>query len=907
MKMCKCGSLELWKHGNALLGILLTAVAYSAEVSVDEAREAVQGWARLREALGEQFTAPIGGVETYKGEDGVGAFHVVSFEGGGFAVTSGDTEVTPVLAYSHEGEFVASEDNPLWCLLVQDVASRTMMLEECENVQVCKYENMKTANEEEAEEEASAAKGEKAPSANASAWARLRAAADKPVTKAGYTSQSSVADLRVGPLCKTRWSQDNVKGYKCYNYYTPSNYVCGCVATAFAQVMKFFEWPKEKVEVGNHWYTRTVTPPNASAITWRMGVNPDTDEKFPDLDPVFSGPAFGGPYDWDNMPDNPASADELTEVQRQAIGLLTRDCGISVRTRYGRDGSAASGYACKIRLLDQFDYANAELIQMKGSNAAEWARKAMLASFDLGSPCIVAIGHRANGKVGGHEVVGDGYGYADGRLYVHFNFGWGNNGATAWYTPAEKDEGILSTINGIVYNIWTPGMCKDSGCSIVSGRVLDEDGEPVSGQTVTAKDKKTGTTFSATTNDKGIYALLLPPETSYEIKAESLECSARTTRRVERCVSNRVNEKVGGAISYFYRMGETVGNQPGVDLRLSAEAAVDDKWLDERAAACEWTGEWSKSVKYGDDGRAYLDGVDNEVAFTAYNASTGNVVTVETKMQFFPNKWEYEPDANVQAAVRLSTNGCFQVWTRGAWLDVAADGVTPVSGEEYTIRTTFDYTACTYSVEVNDSALELQLETPTRSFPLATVTDRVSGIAFAGDTYLTSMVGDCRLEIVGEFATNEVVMLKDNASFILNTAKAAWLNKLGAKPAVEGKLSGMALDDVTNAYLLNLDIASLDDVDGSYSFEITDIDVGDTSVTVAVTLTRTGKVEQKINGALKFYGAATLAEFKTSASPLGMVTLSDEGGDFSDGDTTTAEIPLDGETPPAFFKATIEE
>ena len=34
------------------------------------------------------------------------------------------------------------------------------------------------------------------------------------------------------------------------------------------------------------------------------------------------------------------------------------------------------------------------------------------------------------------------------------------------------------------------------------------------------------------------------------------------------------------------------------------------------------------------------------------------------------------------------------------------------------------------------------------------------------------------------------------------------------------------------------------------------------------------------------------------------VTLSDD--DFSDGETATAEIPLKGDTPPTFFKATIE-
>ena len=179
----------------------------------------------------------------------------------------------------------------------------------------------------------------------------------------------------------------------------------------------------------------------------------------------------------------------------------------------------------------------------------------------------------------------------------------------------------------------------------------------------------------------------------------------------------------------------------------------------------------------------------------------------------------------------------------------------------------------------------------------------MTGIAFAGDTYLTSMVGDCRLEIIG-FSENDALVLSNNVEIVLNAAKAKWLNSCaGGTQFIASAAAGLSEDDFNKAYLLNLDITG----ENSYSFEITDIDVGDTSVTIAVTLTRTGKVEQKINGTLKFYGASTLEEFKTSASPLGTVTLSDEGGDFSDGDTTTAEIPLDGETPPAFFKATIEE
>lgn len=69
---------------------------------------------------------------------------------------------------------------------------------------------------------------------------------------------------------------------------------------------------------------------------------------------------------------------------------------------------------------------------------------------------------------------------------------------------------------------------------------------------------------------------------------------------------------------------------------------------------------------------------------------------------------------------------------------------------------------------------------------------------------------------------------------------------------------------------------------------------------------RTGEIASVINGVLKFYGAATLAQFTDPAlEPLGDATLSDD--DFSEGGAATAEIPLSGDTPPVFFKAKIEE
>ena len=173
---------------------------------------------------------------------------------------------------------------------------------------------------------------------------------------------------------------------------------------------------------------------------------------------------------------------------------------------------------------------------------------------------------------------------------------------------------------------------------------------------------------------------------------------------------------------------------------------------------------------------------------------------------------------------------------------------------------------------------------------------------FDGDGIFTSLLGE--YVTVEGFAVEEEVILKDNASVILDAAKAAWLNSCGGdKTSVGNAAAGLSAQEFADAYLLNLDIT---EADRSYAFEITGVDVGAETVTVGVKLTRTGHIAQSINGTLKFYGAATLDAFKNPAlQPISSATVSDN--DFSDGNTATATIPLDSETPPTFFKAKIEE
>ena len=531
----------------------------AAEVAADEARDAVQGWAALQEALTgkERFSADgVAKVETYQGRDGRGSFHVVSFKGGGFAVTSGDTEIAPILAYSEDGEFVAGDENPLWVMLTRDVAGRTKRLGEnslaTKNTKSTKAGGSSSsttddeddleygAGEVDAASQSSQTSQSSQSSANASAWARLKEAAKapeptgRPLLKAALPKVDSIPYPIYGPFCETKWNQYDANGRRCYNYYTPSNYLCGCVATAMAQVMRSFCYPTEKVSLGSNvhsgafvWVDEATSVTNT--MTWHAG-----GARGEVWD--FGGPAFGGPYDWENMVANP-NAGTLAEVQRQAIGLLCRDCGISVDMNYRLGGSGSSTAKIGPQLVRQFGYRNAAVRSNGNDISLSEQMDAYLPSFALGSPCAVGIP--------GHAILTDGFGYsADGRPYVHYNYGWG---ASYWYTPpdAEESDTEYPIVKTIVYNIWTPDVDIAPETSIVSGFVVAEDGAtPVAGAEVTARDAVTGAEVSAETAASGSFLLCLPPGYDYALTASTNGAeAARKKLGTVRCTAEAVGNK----------------------------------------------------------------------------------------------------------------------------------------------------------------------------------------------------------------------------------------------------------------------------------------------------------------------------------------------------------------------------
>ena len=123
-------------------------------------------------------------------------------------------------------------------------------------------------------------------------------------------------------------------------------------------------------------------------------------------------------------------------------------------------------------------------------------------NLDAGYPTLLGI----RGSAGGHAIVCDGYGYNSATLYHHLNLGWGASPSTlldnAWYNLPTIDTSwtTFDVQYKVIYNVYTTGSGE-----IISGRVTDGAGTPISGVTVTATGS--GGPYTATTNANGIYAL----------------------------------------------------------------------------------------------------------------------------------------------------------------------------------------------------------------------------------------------------------------------------------------------------------------------------------------------------------------------------------------------------------------
>lgn len=439
----------------------------AAPVDADRALDAATGWVRLSPSpMGRRAGLP-GHVDTVTDSSGAPLFHVVKLVPSGFAVIAADDELETVLAFSPDGEFVPQAGHGLFELLRRDVPQRLQAAR------------------------AASAAG-LAPSADRqrtqAKWRTLLARSGRGAASVGDREaaealrMAEVSDVRVAPMIETRWSQTTARVggslLAIYNYYTPpytpgvsSNYPAGCVATAWAQIMRFHRWPQ-------------LIGPQSIDIT----VDKATQSR-----PMRGGDGNGGAYAWGQMVNDPTVA--VTLEQRQAIGALLHDAGVGLGMQYAPDSSGANLRSDRIK--EVFKYASAVYVR---EISLEEARLALRTNLDAGLPAGIAVwGTEPGGRTVGHEPVADGYGYNVTTLYHHLNLGWGGE-SDAWYNLPMIDDGHVGfpLLDACTYNI----MPEARG-EIVSGRITAPDGAALPNVTVTLND---GSDRTATTNERGIFA-----------------------------------------------------------------------------------------------------------------------------------------------------------------------------------------------------------------------------------------------------------------------------------------------------------------------------------------------------------------------------------------------------------------
>ncbi len=266
---------------------------------------------------------------------------------GGFVVVAGDDRLPQVLAYGESGDFTAGTLPP---------AVRYWMDEM--NRQI----------------------------------AYLQAHSDMAVHQPAKRAQA------VGPLMTSRWNQGAPFNNYCPTYTdgygNTARAVTGCVATATAQVMNYWQWPP--VGRGSHSYYCNVA----------------------DLTPTQLSADFSqSVYHWDLMLDE---YDEGSSPEScDAVARLMADIGIASEMGYG-SSSGTWEFDASTAMQRYFGYCNKHYwLYRDNYTAAEWDQ--LLADeIGLGRPVMYC----GDTNDSGHAFVLDG---VDTNGYFHVNWGWGGS------------------------------------------------------------------------------------------------------------------------------------------------------------------------------------------------------------------------------------------------------------------------------------------------------------------------------------------------------------------------------------------------------------------------------------------------------------------------------------------------
>lgn len=343
--------------------------------------------------------------------DELPAVYVFAKENKGYLVIAADDAVTPLLGYTDKGNFDADNMAP---------ALRYWLNEYAREI----------------------------------AYARQNGVVEAPAQLARPERNA------IAPLVKTQWDQTLP-----YNLLTPIQTVqgnqyrtpTGCVATAAAQVMKFYQHPQKNG-------TGKFSCPGGSALT------PQVDEiNLAEWD-----------IQWDKMLDTYNSASP--EENQLAVAELMLAVGYGVNMTYTAQASGAQTVKVGGILAENFGYdKSVTYLQRNCYSLAQWEE---IIYNELAANRVVIYDGNAL-DLGGHAFVCDGY---DKDGYFHFNWGWGgvSDGYFLVGMLNPSTQGTGGAGDGEAFNFSqdiTVNIMPDQGGSAVPSMTAQGSGLVIAGNT----------------------------------------------------------------------------------------------------------------------------------------------------------------------------------------------------------------------------------------------------------------------------------------------------------------------------------------------------------------------------------------------------------------------------------------
>ena len=281
----------------------------------------------------------------------VSPYYVFPFgENKGFAIVSGDDDMPEIVGYADHGTYDANNMPAAMAAFLNNYRAT--------------IEAMKQGN-------ASAIKN----------------IAEAKALRANNTRATTAVSPLLGDI---KWNQSEPYNNMCPKYDGTNLSATGCVATAMAQVMMYWKYPKEQKADINEYKT----------YTHKLQV---------------AGELKGQKYDWDNMLPTYTN-NNYTQTQADAVAKLMLHCGKAVEMDYGEESGAI---VTPGRLAKYFGYDSDMMLDLSRTcfTLAEWT--AIIDKELQAKRPILYSGRTTNG---GHQFVCDG---SDGNGLYHINWGWG--------------------------------------------------------------------------------------------------------------------------------------------------------------------------------------------------------------------------------------------------------------------------------------------------------------------------------------------------------------------------------------------------------------------------------------------------------------------------------------------------